>query len=94
MQSILLFLKSLFHDFDTVFVVKDRYMQLVRGFYNTLKITAGALIIGVIIGVVVAAVRSSYDKNKESLKAKGGFGYILLSILNGICPGESGFHDG
>ena len=60
-------------------------MQLVRGFFNTLKITAGALVIGVIIGVIVAAVRSSYDKNKEALKARGGIGYISLSVLNGIC---------
>lgn len=85
MQSILVFLKSLSHDFDTVFVVKDRYVQLIRGLVNTIKITAGALVIGVIIGVVVAAVRSSYDKNRETLKAKGGFGYIFLSVLNGIC---------
>lgn len=85
MQSILVFLKSLSHDFDTVFVVKDRYVQLIRGLVNTIKITAGALVIGVIIGVVVAAVRSSYDKNRETLKAKGGIGYIFLSVLNGIC---------
>lgn len=85
MQNILDYFNTLLHDFDIVFIAKDRYMQLVRGFYNTLKITAGALLIGVIIGVVVAAVRSSYDKNKESLKAKGGFGYIVLSVLNGIC---------
>lgn len=85
MQYIIDYLKSLAHDFDTVFIVKDRYMQLVRGFTNTLKITAGALVIGVLIGVVVAAIRSSYDKNKETLKAKGGPGYIILSILNGIC---------
>lgn len=60
-------------------------MQIYNGLFNTIKITAGALVIGVIIGVVVAAIRSSYDKNRESLKAKGGFGYIVLSVLNGIC---------
>ena len=77
--------ESFLHDFDTVFIQKDRYEQLLRGILNTVKITAGALVIGVIIGVVVAAIRSSYDKNKESLKAKGGIGYVVLSILNGIC---------
>ncbi|MBO4432833.1 MAG: amino acid ABC transporter permease, partial [Clostridia bacterium] len=76
---------SFAHDFNTVFVAKDRYQQFLKGIVNTLEITAGALIIGLIIGVVVAAIRSSYDKNKESLKAKGGFGYVLLSILNGLC---------
>lgn len=84
-QGIISYFDSLAHQFNTVFIVKDRYMQMVRGFVNTLKITAGALIIGLIIGVVVAAVRSSYDKNKETLKAKGGIGYIILAILNGIC---------
>ena len=85
MQNILNYFSGLAHDFDTVFIVKDRYQQLFRGLGNTIKITIGALIIGVIIGVVVAAIRSSYDKNLETLKAKGGLGYILLSILNGIC---------
>lgn len=85
MQFLVDWFNSQLHNFDTVFIQKARYMQLVRGIVNTLKITAGALVIGVIIGVVVAAIRSSYDKNKESLKAKGGFGYFVLSLLNGIC---------
>ena len=85
MQYILNYFKSLAHDFDIVFITKGRYMQLYTGLLNTIKITAGALVIGVIIGVIVAAIRSSYDKNKESLKLKGGIGYIVLSILNGIC---------
>ena len=85
MQYILDYFNSLARDFNTVFIVKDRYMQMLRGLLNTIKITAGALIIGVIIGVVVAAVRSSYDKNFDTLKLKGGIGYIIMSILNGIC---------
>ncbi len=85
MQYITNYFASLAHDFETVFIAKDRYLQIVQGLLNTVKITAGALIIGVVIGVLVAAVRSSYDKNKETLKMRGGFGYIALSILNGIC---------
>lgn len=85
MQYILNYFNSFAHNFDIVFIQKNRYEQLFRGILNTLKITAGALVIGVLIGVVVAAIRSSYDKNKESLKAKGGVGYVVLSILNGIC---------
>ncbi len=85
MQTILNFFKSFAHDFDTVFIVKDRYMSIVRGLLNTLKITAGALIVGVIIGVFVAAIRSSYDKNRESLKAKKSVGYYVLTVLNAIC---------
>ena len=62
----------------------DRYMMFIKGFLDTLKITGGALVVGVIIGVIIAAVRTSYDKNKETLKLKGGFGYGVLSVFNGI----------
>ncbi len=68
-----------------VFLEDDRYLQMIRGFFNTLKITAGALCVGIVIGIVVAAVRSSYDKNLESLKLRGGFGFHLFRLVNGIC---------
>lgn len=66
-------------------ITDDRYMMFIKGFLNTLKITGGALVVGVIIGVLIAAVRTSFDKNREAMKLKGGFGYVLLSIINGIC---------
>ena len=85
MQNIFDYFSSIGQSFNTVFVVKDRYLQMLTGLLNTLKITAGSLVIGLVIGVLVAAVRSSYDKNYESLKLKGGIGYIVMSVLNGIC---------
>lgn len=85
MISIFDYFSSLGQSFNTVFVVKDRYLQMLTGLLNTLKITAGSLVIGLVIGVLVAAVRSSYDKNYESLKLKGGIGYVVMSVLNGIC---------
>ncbi len=63
----------------------ERYLSLIKGFFNTLKITGGALVIGVVIGVAVAAIRSSYDKNKESMKKRGGAGYVVMSIVNAVC---------
>ena len=68
-----------------VFIEKDRYQQMITGLKNTLLITAGALIVGVVIGVVVASIRSSYDKNKESMKLRKGAGYYVLTVLNAIC---------
>ncbi|MBR5442427.1 MAG: amino acid ABC transporter permease [Clostridia bacterium] len=68
-----------------VFLDDNRYKLLVEGFFNTLKITAGALLIGVVIGIVVAAIRSSYDKNKETMKLRGGVGYYVLTVINAIC---------
>lgn len=58
---------------------------MVTGLKNTLLITAGALVIGIVIGVVIASIRSSFDKNKESLKMRGGIGYYILAFLNFIC---------
>ena len=46
---------------------------MLTGLKNTLLITAGALVIGIVIGVVIASIRSSFDKNKESLKMSGGY---------------------
>ena len=68
-----------------VFVDDDRWTWLVDGLIATLEITAVSLIIGIVIGIIVAAIRSSYDKNKEVMKKRGGFGYVLLSIMNGLC---------
>lgn len=72
-------------DFYLNFIDDDRWTWLLEGLGNTLIITAGALILGIIIGILVAAVRSSYDKNREELKMRGGAAYVVLSILNAIC---------
>lgn len=89
MTSVLLSIGTRLTDFiddlKFVFIEKDRYLQLLTGLLNTLKITAGALLIGVIIGIVIAAVRTSYDKNRESMKLRGGLGYYVLGILNAVC---------
>ncbi len=63
----------------------DRYEAIIEGLKNTFTITIGALVIGVLIGIVVAAIRTSFDKNKESMKLRGGFGYYLLAFFNSIC---------
>ena len=76
---------SLVPEFQRVFFEDSRYSKIIEGFINTLKITGGALLVGVIIGILIAAVRTSYDKNKETMKLKGGFGYYVLSALNFIC---------
>ena len=72
-------------DFTLNFIDNDRWMMLVRGLIATLEITAVALIIGVAIGIVVAAVRSTYDKNKDEMKRRGTMSYYVLWVLNLIC---------
>lgn len=71
--------------FESVMLDGDRYKLLFDGLRNTFIITIGALLIGIIIGIIVAAVRTSFDKNKESMKLKGGMGYYVLALLNIVC---------
>ena len=72
-------------DFKLNFINEDRWLSLVKGLLNTLEITFLALIIGVVIGILVAIVRSTYDKNKETMKKSGGAKYIILKICNAVC---------
>jgi len=76
---------SIAEKFTKAFIEDQRYMQYVKGFVNTLKITGGALLVGIVIGILIAAIRTSFDKNKDSMKLKGGIGYYILAFLNGIC---------
>lgn len=77
--------ESFKRQFDICFMQKDRWKQMLTGLENTLIITLFALVIGVVLGVIVAAIRSSFDKNEEAMKFKGGLGYAVLKFLNGIC---------
>ena len=70
--------------FKLNFVDGEKWKWLVDGLKNTLLITFFAVLLGIAIGVVIAIIRSTYDKNKTALKRKGGLGFILLSALNTI----------
>ena len=51
-------------EFVLNFIDGQRWKWLLDGLLATLKITAVALVIGIAIGVIIAAVRSTFDKNK------------------------------
>ena len=55
------------------FIQDGRYQYLLKGFENTIAITIFAVMIGIVLGFLIAIVRTNHDRN-------GG-----LSILNGIC---------
>ena len=71
---------SLKRQFEISFIDKDRWQLYLEGLGNTLIVTFFALILGIVIGAVVAIVRASYDKNYSEMK--GGLGKILLAIFN------------
>ena len=78
-------LTAFFERFKEVIIDGDRYKFIITGLQNTFIITFGALAIGIVLGIIVAAIRTSYDKNRESMKLRGGIGYYILAVLNGIC---------
>ena len=88
MEAVKLWFIETFTDLKDTFILcfidDDRWKWLVEGFGKSIIITLGAIAIGLVFGIVLAAIRSSYDKNEESLKLKGGFGYLSLKFLNGI----------
>lgn len=69
--------------FILCFVEKDRWKFIVNGLGVTLEVTFFALLLGLVLGVLVAIIRSSHDQLKEgSLKGVGGF---FLKAANLIC---------
>lgn len=70
-------------DFVTCFVVKDRWRLITTGVGNTLKIALVAVLIGIVIGSVIAVIRSTYEKTSQEMRP--GIGKTLLKIANGIC---------
>ena len=67
------------------FVDEGYWKWLVEGFRNSLVITFFAILLGFALGILLATVRSSYDKNEETLKLRGGLGYWLLRLVNAVC---------
>ena len=64
------------------FIVSDRYMILIQGFQKTLLITLGALLIGVVIGTIVAIIKVFAVQNKK-LKILDVLCNIYLTVIRG-----------
>lgn len=74
------FFATLKSDFIKCFITKNRWTFITDGLVATLKITLLSCIMGIAIGLVVAIIRSSYDKNYTAMRK--GIGKTLLSIAN------------
>jgi len=70
-------------DFILNFVDKDRWKYLLNGLGVTLRITLFAVLIGICIGCIIAIVRSTYDKNSDTMRR--GVGRTVLGIFDRIC---------
>ena len=84
MNALSLWFNELKETFISCFITDDRWEWIVEGFINSVIITVFALLLGLVVGIILAAIRSSYDKNEETLRIRGGIGYYVLKILNAI----------
>ena len=60
------------------FVLNDNYQYFVNGIKITLLVAVLALILGICIGVIVAAIRSAHDQQQGKVNP-------ILKVLNTIC---------
>ncbi len=75
---------SLKEQFISTFIVEDRWHQIVEGLGTTLLITFFALLIGLVVGSLIAIIRSTYEMNVKGRKAVRISDYII-KVLNVIC---------
>ena len=73
------FWQEFYVKFYQAFIESNRWLQYLKGVGNTLIVTALALIIGVILGVLVAVIRTAHDQQRPGKKNP------FLGIANGIC---------
>lgn len=70
-------------DFVLNFVEQNRWQFITTGLKNTLIITFFSLVLGIVLGVLVAIVRASYDKTYQ--EKRKGFSKIVLAFFNWVC---------
>ncbi|MDO4732776.1 MAG: amino acid ABC transporter permease [Bacillota bacterium] len=73
------FLESFYGKFYRAWFEEDRWLSYLEGLSTTVKVTIFALAIGVLLGVLVAMIRTAHDQQQI------GKGNPLLCLLNGIC---------
>ena len=78
-QMMIGWLEDLGPRFYTAFIVGDRWKLYLKGLGTTLEMTVIALIFGLVLGLVVAVVRTANDQRRP------GQHNFLLSLFNVVC---------
>lgn len=71
--------QNIFVKFYQAFIEADRWKQYLGGVGSTLYVTAMALVIGVMLGVVVAVIRTAHDQQRP------GHRNAVLGVVNWVC---------
>ena len=73
------FWMSVVQKFNTAFIVGDRWKLYLKGVGATLELTVVALILGIVLGLLVAVIRTAHDQQRL------GNHNPVLGILNVVC---------
>ena len=73
------FWQEFYVKFYQAFIEGDRWRQYLQGVGTTLLVTALALALGVILGILVATIRTSHDQQRI------GHRNPVLGLLNAVC---------
>lgn len=65
------------------FIVDERWRFITDGLKTTIIVTLLALIVGLILGAVIAIIRTAHDQLRD--ENKSGIGRMILGIANAIC---------
>ena len=79
-NELIVWLNQLGPRFYRAFMEADRWKLYLQGLGRTLEMTAAALALGVILGVVVAVVRTAHDQQRAGRRKNP-----LLGLLNVLC---------
>jgi len=69
-------------EFKFNFIEDNRWKYIVNGLGVTLTVTFFALLLGAVIGVITAMIRTTYEKNREDMYP--GIGKTVLAVLNAV----------
>lgn len=83
MSGIHLWFSELKAEFILNFIAGNRWRMLVSGLGNTFIMTALALCIGIVIGILVAVARTTYATNGKKIRSRAG--QVLLAVINRFC---------
>ncbi len=75
--------QAFFVKFYQAFIENDRWMQYLEGVGTTLMVTAMALGIGLVLGIIVATIRTAHDQRRPGHSSPAA--NLLWWIVNSVC---------
>ena len=77
-------LEDIFFNIFKCFIYEERYNFFLKGLGNTLLLTLFALLIGIALGVIVAFIRVTWDKNHAEMRGLGKYALGTANLISKI----------